>query len=95
MRPKPPVNFVPPNHKAKGWAHARVGSHMFPKRKFNQVHGEILRSKIEHCSLISHPFRITFSGIDCVCQPAGGDVFFNFILQFFIIMYFERERLNT
>jgi len=24
-RPKPPVNFVPPNCKAKGWAQARVG----------------------------------------------------------------------
>ena len=55
----------------------------------------MLRLKIEHHSLNSHPFRTTFSGIDFVRKLAEVSIFFNFILQNFIITRFEREGLNT
>jgi len=82
----------PPIVKRSGEPGTSGGRHAFPKWKFDQarVHEPaMLRSKVEHCQLNSHPFRAAFSGIDSGRQLAGEEYFFNFILPIFAVTRFE------
>ena len=91
-RAKPPVNYVTPNHEAKGLTRGQVRKPLVPQKAIRSgARGELalLRSKIEHCQLNSRLFCVAFSGIDPVRQPATGGTFFDFYFEHFCIHTFR------
>ena len=85
-RAKSPVNCVTPSRKAKGGPVVRAWKPLVPKKGTQLgARGElaIFLSKIEHCQLNSHPFHVTFSGINRVRKPAEGGILFNFYFKHF------------
>ena len=87
----------PPIAKRSGEPRREWGKPQVPKKEIcSGARGELamLRSKIEHCQLNSHPFRAAFSGIDSSRQPAGGEYFFNFILPIFAVTRFEPANIT-
>jgi hypothetical protein len=91
IRAKPRPTCVPPNCEAKGEPGASTRCRVFPKRKSRSIPSTArelgcslsLRTKTEHCELISRLFEVSFSGIARVSCPTGPGIYFVFYFEHF------------